>query len=313
MDVASLKAYIKQNNIPRILLFAGEEWEVQKVYIKQIQKVTGLEQRRIDSVTDILKNAKSKSIISKPCLYIVRDDKEFIANEKMQGKVGYAIGASDNMLIFLITKLDKRTKFYNKYKSSIIEFEALPEHILMKYIDKQLPLSTENEKKLIEVCERSYGRILLEIDKIKQYRTAYGEKEIFHNDAFNILMKNKVIYQPPKDAIFDLVEAIMQRKKSSFALLQESYASGEATMVMLSVLFNTAKAVLQIQTCKSNKIAESTGLTSFQIMKAKELANHYKVEDLKNILSKIQEVELGIKTGKVEDRFAMEYLLVSIL
>lgn len=308
MDVATLKAQLKAKQLPSILIFVGDEWEVQKIYLQQIEKITGLEHKRIDEVTDILPALRNKSFTSKNYLYIVRDDKEFMSNAKLQITVQAGIG--NNMLVLLVTKLDKRLKFYNAYKDIIVEFEALPEQILAKYIRKQIPkMSDKSCQDLIDVCENDYGRILLELDKIK----CYAGTKLPCEDSFSLLLKEGVIYRPPTDAIFDLVAAIMKKQKKSFALLKESYDSGEATMVMLTVLFNTAKAVLQLQTCQSKDVAKATGLNPKQIYRIRELTGHYTEVELEDLLHLIRTVETGIKTGKVEDQFAMQYILVRSL
>ena len=140
------------------------------------------------------------------------------------------------------------------------------------------------------------------------------QKRLDYDKAFEILLKDGTIYTPPRDAIFDLVDAILDRKvNESFDLLRQSYAVGEATMVMLSVLYNNTKAVLQVQSCQSNDISKSTGLTGWQIMNAKKHLNHYCNGELIHIMRLVRECEKGIKTGQYEDGNVMEYILVNVL
>lgn len=167
MDINGLKAHIKSNTIPNILYFTGDEWEVQKIFINQIAKVRGLETKRVESILDVMGKLKSVSFVQKNYIYIARDDKQYMEEEKAQALLPTIIG--NNVYIMLITSVDKRTKFYKANKDKIIEFEALPERMLIKYIQKEIDLSEVNCKKLIEVCESDYGKILLEIDKIKNY------------------------------------------------------------------------------------------------------------------------------------------------
>lgn len=135
-----------------------------------------------------------------------------------------------------------------------------------------------------------------------------------YDEAFEILLKDGTIYEPPYDAIFDLVDAILDRKVNlAFNLLQQSYEIGEATMVMLSVLYNNAKAVLQVQTYKGNEITKATGLTGWNIKNAKKHLHKYTNEELIYIVRLVQKVESGIKIGKMEEEFAMQYLLVHIM
>lgn len=318
MDVSTLKAKIKSKQLPNYLIFSGDEWKVQQVYIEQIAKVTGKEIKRVEDVTEIFGQLRNRSFIQRPHIYIVRDDKELMQNEKLQQNIESVL--ADNMLIHLLTTVDKRTKFYKTYKDTIVEFERLTDAILKKYIKREIDLSDKNCEILIEVCEHDYGRILLEIDKIKRYVSTdrplfgHGKNSTEYDCCLEMLLKDGTIYEPPYDAIFDLVDAILERDvNKTFNLLQQSYAVGEATMVMLSVLYTNVKALLQVQTYKGDSITKTTGLTSWQISKVKHHMGKYSENALIYIVQLIHKVANGIKTGRMEDEFAMQYLLTHIL
>lgn len=171
MDVTTLKAKIKSKQLPNYLIFSGIEWKVQQIYINQIAKVTGKEIRRVDSIVDIYENLRNRSFIKGAVIYIVRDDKELMNSEKLQQQISSGL-LGDNMIIHLLTNVDKRTKFYKQYKDAIIDFETLSDTVLKKYILKEITLSESNLQRLIDICEHDFGRILLEIDKIKRYVNA---------------------------------------------------------------------------------------------------------------------------------------------
>lgn len=311
MDVATLKAKIKSKQLPNYLIFTGDEWKVQQLYLEQIHKVTGMELKRVDNVLTVYNQFRSRSLTMTSVIYIVRDDKDLMTNEKLQQQIERGV-LGTNMLIHLVTTVDKRTKFYKAYKDAIVEFGALESVVLRKYIKKELPLSDKNCDILIEVCDHNYGHILLEIDKIKRYQSGGYLK--LADDCFQKLLRDGTIHEPPYDAIFDLVDAILDRKVNVvFDLLEQAYAVGEATMVMLSVLYTNAKAVLQVQTYQGDSVAKGTGLTGWQIKNAKPHVGKYADEDLVEMLRLIQRVESGIKMGTMEDEFAMSYLLTHIL
>ena len=204
MDVAGLKSHIKTNTLPSVLYFTGDEWAVQKIFIQQIARTKGMEIKRVNSITEVINKFKSVSFVQKNYIYVARDDHSYITDEKIQALLPTVIGK--NMFILLLTNPDKRTKFYKAIKDDIVEFEALPEKMLVKYIQKEINLSEKNCKKLIEVCESDYGRILLEIDKIRRFD---HEMTIGKDNAFEHLLYEGIIYTPPKDAIFDFVDAII--------------------------------------------------------------------------------------------------------
>lgn len=314
MDVATLKSHIKLKTLPTFLIFSGDEWKVQQIYIEQISRVTGKRCVRIDSIGEVFQKLSGKSFVKESVIYIVRDDKELMQNEKLQQRIEKVLG--DNMLILLLTNVDKRTKFYKSYKASICDFERLSDKMLEKYALREISLSKRNLQRLIEICEHDYGRMLLEIDKMKWFMldAEIQGYDMDADEAFETLVKDGTIHVPAKDAIFDFVDAVLNRQcNNSFELLQECYDVGEATMVMLTVLYNNAKAVLQVQTCKTNDISKTTGLTGWQIKNAKAHLHKYTDAELVNMLRLIQECESGIKTGQIEEPVVMQYILARVL
>lgn len=311
-NLQALKNELKVNKINSFYIFTGPEWIAQNTFIKQIAKIKQYDIVRIDSISDVYSKLKNTAFIKKDFVYVARDDKRFMESEKLQEQIYKLMG--DSIYIMLLTNLDKRTKFYKNYKDDIVEFEYFDDKILKKYIQKEVSLSDKNCEKLIAICENDYGRIKLEIDKIKQYSEANVTLiRNIENNAFDILLNSGVIYRPPKDAIFDFVNAVMDRSTKCWDLLNQSYAVGEANMVLLSVLYNNFKQVLQVQSCKSSDISKSTGLTGWQIKCTKEHIGHYSNKEIVRAMRLIQEVESGIKTGKIDDDISMQYVLVNVL
>ena len=316
MEVTEIKSHIQTHLFNQFYIFTGDEWKIQHIYVDMISKVAGKQIVYADSIQDIYRKLDNRSLLAKSFVYVLRDDKELMQNEKLQEKLEKIL--RDNILILLISTVDKRTKFYKTYKDIICEFEPLKPEILSKYIQKEIKLSKKNCDKLMEVCEYDYGRCLLEIDKIKHYKwdselvmRAFEQR---YDMAFEELLKAGIIYQPPKDAIFDFVDAILDHKvESAFNLYQNCLAVGEATMVMISVLYNNAKAVLQVKNCSSSNIPKSTGLTDWQVQYAKKHTNALRNRDLINIMRVCQQCQQAIVTGEMEEEFVMDYILTEVL
>ena len=308
MGIETLKADIKAGTPSKFYIFTGSEWMIQKIYIQKLAGAVGKEYKYIDSVSQIFSklNVGSRSFISKSYVYVVRDDIEFISNENMQTGIERLLG--DNILILQLSTADKRTKFYKKYESEICVFDPLVPSILKKYLVKEILLNDDNFTTLMQICENDYGRCLLEIDKIK--RAADGT----YDDAFYKLVQNGTIYIPPKDAIFEFIDAILDcDNKRAFDLYEDCKAINEAVMIMISVLYNNAKAVLQVQAYEGSDITEGTGLTKFQIMGARKHIRKRSNRDLIDIMHLCQRCQEGIVTGKMEEEFVMDYILGEIL
>lgn len=311
MEIQELKQMIKSADIPNFLIFIGDEWMVKKIYIEQISKVKKLGIKYIDAVSDIAGSVGSKSLFNQNYLYVCTDDKEFMTEEKLQQKV--IDNLSDNMLILQLTSVDKRLKFTKTYNNSIVEFKTLNEAVLKRYIQKEIYLSDRNTEILMEVCEYNYGRCLLEIDKIKSYQSYDESMELQADVVFKYLLDDGTIYTPPKEALWDFIKAVLQNKpKLAFDLWYDLKELEAPTLSILSNLYNNTKQLLQVQTCTSKDIAKTTGLTAWQIKNAKECVGRWRPGDLVYLMRLIQQTESSIKSGKIEESIAVEYILTSL-
>ena len=300
MDAKTLKGHIINNTPDKFYIFTGPEWKIQWIYIKKMEEAFGKAYKYIDSISSIYSKLTNRSFISQSYIYVVRDDNDLLNDEKLQDKIESIL--QDNILILLLTNPDKRTKFYKKYKDKVCEFDYLVPDVLSKYIQKEINLSKTNCDKLMEVCEYDYGRCLLEIDKIKRSEKTFTE-----------LLDEGTIYTPPKDAIFDFVDAILDCKIEAFNLYEQCKAVNEATMVILSVLYNNTKATLQVQSYKGNDIQKATGLNYYQVNNAKNHANKRRNSELIYIMKLCQRCQEGIVKGTMEEEFVVDYILGEIM
>ena len=314
MDLTTLKAHIQTKKFNNYYIFTGPENKVMDIYIKQMAKVMGATVRGLDSIVDLVRKAHTASMLKNASVFVIRDDNTFMSDDALQAKITQLNTFGDDIIIFVYTTLDKRSKLYKNYQESIVEFDPLKEDVLIKYMQKEINLSEANCKKLIKVCESSYSRILLEIDKITHY--SYCIKDIItgvgrYDRAFVKLLEDGTIYRPAYDAVFEFVDAVLRNEpKLAFNLLEQSYTAGEATMVLLSNLYNSTKQLLQVQSYKGNSLIEATGLTPFQVKLAKGRVGVYRVGDLVYLMRIVRYAEKGIKTGEIEDAMAIPYILV---
>ena len=313
MDTAGLKHDIKTNNIRPYYIFTGEELKVQDIYIEKLAGSMPI--KRVDSFVEIAKKLTTGMLIPSPKCYVIRDDKEILKEDSIWGNLKALIGS--NLIIWVFTSIDKRSKFYKHFKDLICEFNYLSEDVLLKYVQKEIDLSDRNARELIQICENDYARILLEIDKIKSWRDGYAkgkELPMPYGNAYLRLRNEGTIYQSPRDAIFMWVDAVLKRQRlAAFGLLQECIDVGEANLTLISVLYSNVKQVLQVQSYGGKDIANASGLTPWQVKCAREKSGCYTIGELVRALILIQRVEAGIKKGTMPEELAVPYILVSIL
>lgn len=310
MDLSTLKTHIKAKSLEPLYIFTGPEVGVMDIYIEQMAKVKDAVVTRLDGIEDLAKKMHKGSIVKNACIYILRDSKEFIQDNELALKIKQKNALTGAPLILIYTSIDKRSKFYKTFQDTIVDFQPLKPEILIKYAQKEIYLTEESYNKLMEICEYDYSRILLEVDKIKRYAEAVDCKQEL---AFRTLLAEGAIFQPPKDAVFDFVDAVLKCKKElAFALLKSSYEFGEATMVLLSNLYNSTKQLLQVQSFKGDgKIVDATGLTPFQVKLASGRKGKNSIGDLIYLMRLVRDTEKGIKTGAIEEQMAMPYILAN--
>ena len=309
MDVLDVRQQIRDRKTDNFYIFTGEEGAIQSAYIRKLAEINGCRIKRIDSLSEIYSKRSNSMIKTKDC-YVVMNDADAIKYEKSWADSLKSV-LGKNMLILQFTSIDKRSKFYNTFKDIIVDFKYLPETILLKYVRRETALSMPYAKKLIEICENDYSRMMFEMDKIKQYAQAAG---VSHDDALRELVEKDVIYVPEKDRAIDFIDAVAGGKiTDSFKLLEECVESGEATLAMLSLLYSQMRRLLQVQGCQSKDIAGVTGLEDWEIRKSKNFCGVYSNAELVDALRTIRKVERGLKTGMVEEPVCLDYVLIKIL
>ena len=265
-----------------------------------------LELTYVDSLVDLMTGVKTKALIPVRHLYVIMDDKEYLTNERMWEKF---TGLKDDVVVFYYTTVDKRLKFWKNNKDRAVEFGRLDDAVLIKYIKKECPDMPENLcSRLIDACDSDYGRILSELDKVRHYSNHEAVRADYVLEKF---LDNGTIYRNPKDAIFDFVAAVLERHPTkAYDLLQQSKAVGEANMVLISVLYNNFKTLLQVQSGKSWK---ELGLNGFAVKNVAPFKNNYSNSEIVHAMKVIREIEKGIKTGAIPDDLSVEYFLVQVI
>lgn len=312
MQLNELKTQLVKKKLNPLYIFTGEEIAIMDVYVQKIISISGYRMVRTESVGSIFSKLQNNSFINTPTCYVIRDDKEYLSQDKIweEFKAGRAQGK--NIIILIYSSLDKRSRFFKQHEDYLVYFEKLSENLLSKYIKKKINISEENAILLASLCNNNYSRILLECDKIKCLANAKNWKE---DEAFNFAIKTKLIYQEPKDVIFEFIDSVCKRKiKKSYFLLANLKEINESPLAILSLLYNNFRAMLLVEGAGNcENISNRTGLTPFQIKLAKEKGNNYALPELVSIIRIIRETERGIKIGKINSEMAVDYVLINIL
>ena len=313
MELVELMKRITEKNIPHFLILYGEEQKIIDIYIQNIVQSADWKKVVVDNVSKAIKDNGKKSLDKSTKVYVVTEDTAFLTKEKSWENVRKSM--HKNYLILRYHSLDKRSAFVRKNQQNIVEFSHLSNDVLQQYIYRDLPdLCEKNASKLISYCNNDYGRILLEVDKIKQYSSVRNDLTV--DSCFEQLDAQGLFHKEIGDITFELTNAVLGGyPEKAIQKLDESKRKGEPVMTIASILYNGFRNLLAYQGLGKNKqgAMERTGMTKGELYGCTKNVGGYNVEELKRNMLFCQKVESGIKMGTLDEDIALEYLVLSCL
>jgi hypothetical protein len=214
MNIQELQKQIIDKQLNNLYVFLGEEIAIQKIYINKIAEINKLEIQYIEEYKQIHNSLQVNDLFNTKKLYVILDDLDILKQENIWSE----IKPNGNIIIFKYNNLDKRNKFYKQFENRIVEFNKLSDEVLIKYIQKEINLSGENCKKLIDICGNNYNQILLEIDKLKNIEVAGLN---YFNDKFIYLEKQGAFHKEISDITFTFIEKVITRDIKQVYKLQK--------------------------------------------------------------------------------------------
>ncbi|MFC1789460.1 DNA polymerase III subunit delta [Patescibacteria group bacterium] len=267
----------------------------------------------LDFKTELEMNSmfKEKKFIILENVFSHKDFKE----EFLKGKNKFL--KSENIILFYesggIRKNDSLFKFL-KEKARFQEFKPLENEELFSWAKKEvLGLGAKIEesaiRKLIEFTGSDLWRVSNEIKKLINYKAG---AEIERKDVEN-LVKPKI-----ENDIFKTIDALTDKKKDkAIILIHHHLEEGDAPLYLLSMINFQFRNILEIKdliekNVPYHEMARKSGLHPFVVKKSFSQAQKFTIFRLKKIYRKMLQVDLSLKTGKIDPESAIDLLIASI-
>lgn len=315
MELVELMKCISDDDIPNLLILFGEEQCILDIYIEHIKKAG--KPVSIGSVSQVLNKLRTKSLDKTKKVYIINDDLEFMKNEKAGESLKSALKGKWDIVILRYHKIDKRGKFYKENKKIAVEFTFLSENILINYIRAKIANMGDSVcERIIEMCGHSYGRILLELDKIEQYMQCHKEYESSPDKAFQVLDSDGAFYKEVGDITFQLTDAVLSGfPDRAIELLDEAKRKGESALMIASILYKGFRNMFAYLALGTNKkrAMERTGMTKGDLYIVNKNIGGYNLTECQRNMRVCQKVETDIKMGKLDEDIALDYLVFNCL
>ena len=164
--------------------------------------------------------------------------------------------------------------------------------------------------KLIDYCGNDHERIFNELEKLKLYKLE--SKEITISDI------EEIVTPVLDDNIFHFVDSILSgNKEYAFKLYHNFILHGEQVVHMLILISKKIRLIYQVKILSNQgnsdqNISKLLKVHEYPVKLAREAGYRYSEGHLLEILKKLSQLDLDIKSGETLGEVEFETLLASI-
>ena len=339
MKIEELEKELKQGNLRSIYLLYGEEKFLLESCVKTIKKIFGEKIAGINYITlydnnigEIISNIETpafgfdkKLIIVKDSGLLKKDSKKKAKDSKdsIKNKLNKYLTENTDLikesivLVFiedevqkceLLSTIDKLGVVCNFEYQKPYQIQTRLNAILRAY---KVKADNNTIMYLIESCGTNMQVLVNEIRKLIEY--AGSGNTITKEDVDMLSIKNI------EGIVFDLTDNLGKKKtKEAIEVLRNLVLSKEPLQKILITLYNHFKKIYLCKYAMSiNKdVASSLNLKSnqmFLVNKYKSQANYFQIEELRNILQYLCDLDYKYKIGKIDLQIGLESILCTYM
>ena len=256
--------------------------------------------------------------------FIVIKNANFFGTDKIKDSdtdilLNYFEHPSDNTnLIFICsTKLDLRKKItkivkdrFNLINIPNLKYYEIENRAMEAFKKNGFKVEADTVKYLVQNSLNNFDLTMNEVEKIMLFYNESGY--VKYEDVVNIAAKSINTNN------FLFVDAVVDGDlEKSFELLNDLKIMKVEPTIILSLLARDFRIMLQIKTLQKEEkreyeILSKLGLQDWQLNKYLTKIFPFKIKELESILIKIADIDLSIKTGKVDKYTALELFILDI-
>lgn len=317
MYLNELKRQIKTNSYPNVMLWIGPETYAKHFYRDKISN----KWTYLDDISSLNTNKNSFFKNIKQYYYV---DGQCLNNipESIFNKEDYKIKLLNSPNVFIFdfkSSFDENGKLtdgpnkfiLSEFQDYIISFDKFNDRLLLKYFN-YTELTDNRLLKIFKYNNNDYIKCKLELDKVMAYA---NENNLTSNIAFDILLKQNILIKPIGDVIFDFSNALLSGNLTTTnAWYKMLKLSNEPPLTITSLLYRQFKELYLVKLSGSNNnLLTKLNLSPAKLWVIRKELKMFSTEEIERNLKIIQFVESGIKTGQIDESFALDYLIVNIL
>lgn len=221
----------------------------------------------------------------------------------------------DNLLIITCKKLDSRLKFSKKLKTKckVSNIEVNPKAFIKQQL-KDYKISQETINLLEEYCLGDMTKIYNECEKLKNYKC--NDKTITKEDIIELVMKK---LGDSKDLVFSFTRSLAERdRKASLKKYKELLTYNIEPLSFIGLLAGQIRIIYQVKILEKRNLRDKEiadileEKSDYRIKKTREITRMYSEEELLNLMKKLSEIDLKIKTVDTNPNQEIELFIINI-
>ena len=223
----------------------------------------------------------------------------------------------DNIVIFTLNenKLDERKKIVKLLKKratvihkDVIKDKDLPDFVRDEFSNNGYKIDYKTASYFVLYAGSNTDILISEINKMMMYKD--DDKAIKIEDI------NEITSKKINDNIFDLSNAIMDKDfKKMYECYNDLMTLKEEPIKIIAMLGSSFTLVYQCKLLyndgkRQNEIADILKVHPYRVKLAIE--NNYKINNIKEILKKLHNLDYEIKSGKIDKTVALDNFLLHL-
>lgn len=294
---SQLRKELDSGKIGNFYVFTGEEKEVMRQYINRIAP----DVQEMQTAEQLWKKLTNKGLFETQGQYILYNSEEVqsIAHDKLLRQIGA------NTLILVYDSIDKRKKFFKAVDKYTTEFKKFEDKQLIGYIQSRVDIRPDLAFVIAKACNNDIGQIDIELHKLS------------HAGEITLELLEDVLVPMLDDQIFEMIDAVaIKDGNKAFRIYYDLMEQRESPIKIISLLYMKFRQIFLVQSyfnLSEKEIMEKTGLNWGQIKFTRNVVGKFSAGEILDHLETIQEIEVAVKTGRVEMFTGTENLILNIL
>lgn len=317
-----LSQHMKSGQFKSVYLIYGEEDYLRKQYKDRMREaLIGDDTMNYNyyegkgiSVKELIDVSETLPFFNERRLILVENSGFFSSSQ--EELAGYLKEKPETTCFLFVEKdVDKRNKLFKTVSALgyAANMTAPDERMLIRWISgilkkEQRFMREDAMRHFLERIDTDMENIRRELDKLVVYTD--GAQEITVGDIDEVC----TVYT--ESQVFDMVRSVAEKQQSkALDLYYDLIAQKEAPMRILYWITRQFNQLYQIKDLQSkgypdHVIAERMGVRDFVVRKNKTLCQRFSLEELRKSIQICVEREEDVKTGRLNDRMAVELLII---